>query len=134
MKKGDKIAAVFISILIIVSIMATVLYKGYGYKLHKIAVIKENGKITKIIDLDKVKYNYEFTVKYDKIHFNKVEVEKGKIRISDSDSPQKIGMKMGWISEPGESVICVPYKLIIEIEGKSSQKNNIDVVVGQPDS
>ncbi|MCH3963746.1 MAG: NusG domain II-containing protein [Clostridium sp.] len=134
MKKGDKIAAAFIGILIIASIVASFLYMGYGYKLHKIAVIKENGKITKIIDLDKVKYGYEFTVKYDKIHFNKVEVEKGRIRISDSDSPQKIGMKMGWISEPGESVICIPYKLVIEIEGKSSEKNNIDAVVGQPGS
>ena len=131
MKNGDKIAAVLIGILTIASITAIFLYKEYGYKLNKIAVVKENGKITKIIDLNKVKYNYEFTIKYDKIHFNKVEVEKGRIRISDSDSPQKIGMKMGWISKPGQSVICVPYKLIIEIEGKSSEKNNIDAVVGQ---
>ncbi|MFL0197962.1 NusG domain II-containing protein [Clostridium sp. WILCCON 0269] len=118
MKKGDKIVVIFISIVIVISTVGAFIYKEYEKGLNKIAVIKENGKITKTIDLNKVKSTYTFTVKYDKLHFNKIEVQKGRIRISDSDSPRKIGMKMGWISEPGQNVICVPYKLIVEIEGK----------------
>jgi hypothetical protein len=107
-------------------------YKSRLDGLNKIAVIKENGKIVRTIDLNSVQNAYEFTIKYGKSGFNKIRVEKGKIRISDSNSPRKIGMKMGWISQPGENVICIPYKLIVEIEGKDPRLNNVDAIAGQP--
>jgi type III secretory pathway component EscR len=43
-----------------------------------------------------------------------------------------IGMKMGRISQPGENVICIPYKLIVEIEGKDPRLNDVDAIAGQP--
>ncbi|CAB1262831.1 NusG domain II-containing protein [Clostridium sp. MT-14] len=132
MKKGDKIVIVFISILIIISLIGVYVYKSRLDGLNKIAVIKENGKIVRTIDLNSVQNAYEFTIKYGKSGFNKIRVEKGKIRISDSNSPRKIGMKMGWISQPGENVICIPYKLIVEIEGKDPRLNNVDAIAGQP--
>ncbi|MHC6178660.1 NusG domain II-containing protein [Clostridium sp. JNZ X4-2] len=86
----------------------------------------------KSIDLNKVENSYGFTVRYNQSHFNKIKIQKVRIRISDSDSPQKIGMKMAWIPEPGQSVICIPYKLIIEIDGKAQKSNGFDAIAGQP--
>ncbi|HBC95516.1 MAG TPA: NusG domain II-containing protein [Clostridium sp.] len=132
MKKGDKIIALIISMLIVISLIGIYVYKSRLDDSTKIAVIKENGKIIRTIDLNKVQDTYEFTVRYGKSGFNKIKVEKGKIRISDSNSPRKIGMKMGWISKPGENVVCVPYKLMVKIEGRDPRLNDVDAISGQP--
>lgn len=132
MKKGDKIVILIIGILIIISLAGVYTYRKHLGSSNKIAVIKENGNTIKTIDLNKVEKSYEFTIKYGKSGFNKIKVEKGRIRISDSNSPRKIGMKMGWISNPGDNVVCAPYKLIVEIEGKNPKHNDFDAIVGQP--
>ncbi|MEY7999485.1 NusG domain II-containing protein [Clostridium sp. Mt-5] len=125
MKKGDKIAAIAILILIISSFIGVFSYKLYVKGYHKIAVIKQDGKIINTIDLDKVKGKQQFRIKYDTSHFNLVEVEKGKIRIVDADCPDKICVKTGWISEPGGSIVCLPHKLIINIQGNNSKYDEL---------
>lgn len=125
MKKGDKIAAVLILILIIASCAGVFIYHSYVKGSHKIAVIKQDGKIIDTIDLTKMKTTKELTVKYNKSHYNLIEIENGKIRIKDADCPDKICVKTGWISEPGQSIICLPHKLIIKIEGNNSKYDDI---------
>ncbi|CAB1243186.1 NusG domain II-containing protein [Clostridium sp. MT-14] len=125
MKKGDKIAAICILILIISSFIGVFSYRLYVKGSHKIAVIKQEGKIINTIDLNKVKGRKQFKIKYKTSHFNLVEVENGKIRIEDADCPDKICIKTGWISKPGESIICLPHKLIINIEGKNSKYDGL---------
>ncbi|MCI1943783.1 NusG domain II-containing protein [Clostridium luticellarii] len=125
MKKGDKIAAICILILIISSSIGVFAYKLYVKGSHKIAVIKQEGKIINTIDLDKVKGKRQFKIKYKTSHFNLVEVEKGKIRIADADCPDKICIKTGWISNPGENITCLPHKLTINIQGKNSEYDEL---------
>ncbi|MHC6179482.1 NusG domain II-containing protein [Clostridium sp. JNZ X4-2] len=125
MKKGDKIAAIAILILIISSFIGVFSYKLYVKGSHKTAVIKQDGKIIKTIDLDKVKDKQQFRIKYNTSHFNLVEVEKGKIRIADADCPDKICVKTGWISKPGENIVCLPHKLIINIQGNNSKYDEL---------
>lgn len=48
-----------------------------------------------------------------------LEVNNGKIRILNSDCPKKVCKHMGWISDPGQIIICVPNKVFIEIAGVS---------------
>ncbi|MEY8762249.1 MULTISPECIES: NusG domain II-containing protein [Clostridium] len=125
MKKGDKIIAICIFILIASSIIGVFSYKLHVKGSHKIAVIKQEGKIISTIDLDSVKIRKQFKLKYRTSHFNIVEVENGRIRISEADCPDKICVKTGWISKPGQSIVCLPHKLIIKIEGKNSQYDEI---------
>jgi hypothetical protein len=56
----------------------------------------------------------------------KIEVKSGKIRILDSDCPQKICVKMGWIDNSGQTIVCIPNHVLIEI--KSSGSPLIDAV------
>lgn len=125
MKKGDKIAAILIIGLIIVSAIGTFAYKQYSKGSHHIAEIKQNGKVIKTIDLNEVKERTEFKIPYKDKGFNIIEVESGRIRFVEANCPDKICVKTGWISEPGQTAVCLPYKLMININGKNSSYDQI---------
>jgi hypothetical protein len=46
-----------------------------------------------------------------------VEVRGGRARIIESTCPNKICVNAGWISRPGERIICLPNRVSVEIEG-----------------
>ncbi|MDW8799543.1 NusG domain II-containing protein [Clostridium sp. A1-XYC3] len=125
MKKGDKIAAVLIAALIMISIVGVFSYKQYVKSSHPVAVIKQDGKVIKTIDLSSSKGKQQFKIPYDENNYNIVEVESGKIRFIDADCPDKVCVKTGWISKPGESAVCLPHKTIINIEGNNENYDQI---------
>ena len=47
-----------------------------------------------------------------------VVVEEGGIHVEDADCPDKICERMGKISKAGETIICLPNKVVIKILGK----------------
>lgn len=49
------------------------------------------------------------------------EINDGKIRIKDAPCNDKICVNTGFIGNCGESIICIPQKLIITIEGESDE-------------
>lgn len=126
MKKGDKIAALLIAGLIIISIVGVFSYKQYVKGSHRIAVIKQEGKIIKTIDLSSSKEKQQFKIPYNNgANYNLVEVESGKIRFVDADCPDKVCVKTGWISEPGDSAVCLPHKTIITIQGNNEDYDQV---------
>jgi hypothetical protein len=55
-----------------------------------------------------------------------VEIKKNKLRIKQSDCPRQVCSHVGWISHPGEAIVCVPNKVVIEIG--STGKTAVDAV------
>ena len=53
-----------------------------------------------------------------------IETVDGKIRVKEEVSPKHLCSKQGYISNSGESIICLPNKVVIEIEN-----NDVDTVV-----
>lgn len=117
MKKGDKIVAIIIVSVIILSSVGVFTYMKLIKSNHHIAQIKQDGKILKTIDLDTVTEKQEIKVPYGNDHFNTISIEPGRIKINDADCPDKLCVKSGWISEPGQTIVCLPHKLIIAIQG-----------------
>lgn len=120
MKKGDKITAVVIAGIVVISSIGVLAYMYLAKGGHHIAEIKQDGKVIRTIDLDSIASAEDIRVSYGN-DYNVVRVEKGKIRIIDADCPDKLCVKTGWITEPGQSVICLPHKLIIKIQGGSKE-------------
>jgi hypothetical protein len=60
----------------------------------------------------------------------KLEVKAGAVRIRQmlppEICPRKICMQAGWITRPGETLICVPNRLVIRLVGKQTPK--VDVI------
>lgn len=53
-----------------------------------------------------------------------LEVKRGIIKVLEENSPNHICSKQAGISSPGESLICLPNKIVIEIE-----QNEFDAIV-----
>lgn len=47
---------------------------------------------------------------------NVLEIKNNKVRVRNSNCPEQICVRTGFISKPGQSIICLPHKLIVEIE------------------
>ena len=80
-----------------------------------------DDKLVQTIDMT-VDDTYEFNTDRGS---NTVVVEFGKIRVSDADCPDKVCVNMGWKSRRGETITCLPHKLVIEIQG--GRERDIDV-------
>ncbi|WP_438758853.1 NusG domain II-containing protein [Enterococcus sp. AZ126] len=78
------------------------------------AVIRIHGKEVDRFNLDEVK---ELTKTYypGKDQYNTIEIKNGEIRDKEDNSPDQIGVKRGWISKKGQTIICLPHSLLIEI-------------------
>jgi hypothetical protein len=45
----------------------------------------------------------------------RIEVKDSKIRVAWSDCPKQVCVKTGWIKNPREVIVCVPYRVLVEI-------------------
>ena len=124
MKSGDKIVGIILLIIVVVSLGVASIYKTSLKGTENIAVIKSDGKVIKTIDLNKVVEPQEFTIKTDKGNYNIISVKHNGIRVKAADCPNQVDVKVGWISKPGQLIVCLPNKLIISINGKVN--NGID--------
>ena len=48
---------------------------------------------------------------------NVVEVSGGRVRVREADCPDRLCVRQGWISYDGESIVCLPHKLIVTVRG-----------------
>jgi len=51
-----------------------------------------------------------------------MEIEGGKVHVHDSDCRNKVCIAAGWISRPGQWIICLPNDVFILIEGSEIQE------------
>ena len=56
-----------------------------------------------------------------------IEIKGNKLRVKKSNCSLQTCVHMGWISHPGETIACLPNKILIEIE--SSDSSVVDAVI-----
>ena len=56
-----------------------------------------------------------------------LEVQNGGIRVVRSDCPHRVCVRRGWIRAPGESIVCVPKRIVVAIEGRPGE-GDLDAV------
>lgn len=56
-----------------------------------------------------------------------LEVRGGKVRVKKSECPRQFCVHQGWARHEGESIVCVPFKTLIEIQSNSEPV--VDAVV-----
>jgi hypothetical protein len=107
-KPGDIILALLI--LLAAALLSLRLSRGAD---GQTALIYENGVLTHTISLSGTGgYRLE-------LEHCSVEVANGKIRFLESDCPDKLCVRTGWISRSGESAVCLPNRVEIVILGDS---------------
>jgi hypothetical protein len=91
------------------------------------ANIYQNGELIEILDLSEINGFYTFTIE-NEIGMNKIEVENGSIRVSESDCRDASCVRQGWISSGARPIVCLPHRLVIQLENATAP--DVDAVVG----
>ncbi|SHF56470.1 hypothetical protein SAMN02746089_02168 [Caldanaerobius fijiensis DSM 17918] len=125
MKKGDIVVALFMAILAVVLLGFYNITSNRHYA-HKYAVITVDGKFYKKVSLDDTNYQQKIPVvtKYGK---DILMVKDGGIKVIYAECPDKICIKEGFIDKPGQSIVCLPFRIVVEIKGEKNAQ--IDQVV-----
>lgn len=104
MKKGDFVIISAVTAMVILSIVLIFVFSKQGSRV----VIKQNNEII-----------YNESIYIDKTvdtKTNTVVIKNGEVYISDADCKNQICVKSGKISKKGESIVCLPNKVTVEIK------------------
>jgi len=108
MKLNDKILILGVLITAIV-LWAAFSFRGKG----KEAVVYRDGE--EIHRLELINESH-FTLEYSEGQENVIVIKDGKVSVTSATCPDRICVKQGAISEKGETIVCLPHKLVIEIQ------------------
>lgn len=125
--KSNKFWAILIAGLLALSALAAVLLAGRT--AGTVANVYLDGQCVRSIDLSQVGESYAFTVD-GPAGTNTVQVERGRIRVSHADCPDQVCVHQGWIFTGAAPIVCLPNRLVIQIEEQAAQTTDIDGVTG----
>lgn len=122
--KGDKFLIVFVIFLTMIS-FAYIKRQALSTD-EKYISVQVNGKEIKKIIFDSQLVGTTIPVET-KYGYNLIEIGDEKVRVIEASCPDKIDVKQGYISKIGETIVCLPNKLIVEIKGLK-EGNEIDII------
>lgn len=125
MKKWDKIIIVSLLLLSFVPHMLFGILQSGDYH-QTYAVVTVGGKPYMRVPLTGQKGLKEYSIETE-YGSNLIRIENEQVAIIEADCPDKICIEPGFISKPGQSLICLPHKLYVEIEGVSTDEDEIDI-------
>ena len=97
-------------LLLVLALVATALYMVLAPSKGQTAEVFLDGEKVMTIRLDQDK-----VIPLDHLT---IHVEKGALWVEDADCPDKICEKTGRISKKGQSIVCLPNRVVIKILGK----------------
>lgn len=104
LKKGDIVIIISVVLAFAISVAALIPFSKQGNRV----VIKQNNKII---------YNENLSVnKTINTKTNTIIINNGVVYMDHSSCKNQLCINMGKISKTGESIVCLPNKVIVEIE------------------
>ena len=116
--KGDIFAVGLVAAFAI--LVGVLFWTSVGAQEGSMVSVYQDGKLVKELSLSDTT---EFTVEGD--YTNVISVKDGKAAITESDCPGTDCVHSGWIHDAGRSIVCLPNRVEIRIEGASE----VDFVV-----
>ncbi len=111
------------SVVILMGIFFALAFLLRSFNLQNPVVrIKKGNQIVEEIRMSDVE-DYEIV----NLGTNKVRIEHDGVYMENANCPDKLCVHQGRISKTGQSIICLPNKIIVEIVGK---KPDVDAVSG----
>jgi hypothetical protein len=117
MTRGDKFllaGILFVSLLLLASLYSR--FSRYSPNLKPTqGVVVVQGKVSHRITLP-VQGQSSFVVQ-GRVGPSIVEIDGARVRMREAPCSGQVCVRQGWISHPGQSVVCIPGEIIIRIEG-----------------
>ncbi|MCH5251640.1 MAG: NusG domain II-containing protein [Lachnospiraceae bacterium] len=88
--------------------------------------VRQNGSLILTLPL---RENASRTISSSSGGSNTFKIEKGAVTITDATCNDKICLHSGSISKTGETVVCLPHRLVLSISGESEEETVPDAIV-----
>ena len=112
-KKADII--LFICLILLGGALSYLAFSGSS--TGDLVVVKVNGEIYGKYSLSK---DRTITVNRNG-HMNKITIKGGKVQVSKSSCKNQICVKQGSISTTHQSIVCIPNRVVVSIEGMGGE-------------
>lgn len=125
MKTLKKLDIVIIILLFILSFTPNIIFSKTIHNSNKLiyASIKVDGKLYDNIPLSTNKGEKKLNIKSSSGN-NSILIRDNTIKVISADCKDDLCVKQGEISKVGESIVCLPHKLIIEIKGDEKDSSS----------
>jgi hypothetical protein len=111
---------VIVSLIILTLLPAAIVMLTNTTDENRVIIITVNSKVEKTISFTNLSEGRTYEFNFNNIT-GYVEVKNGKIRMLEMDKkicPDVICSETGWIDKAYQSIVCLPNKIIVTIEGK----------------
>lgn len=62
--------------------------------------------------------------------FNRIKIHDGGVEMLDADCPDKLCLGFGFVTRPGQQIVCLPHRVSVFIGIESGEELKVDDVVG----
>lgn len=122
-KKGlHRADLLLIAGLLSVSLLAYAVIQFMVKKDGVYAVVKVDGQIVHQLSL---KQAGSFTVEGYQGGRNVIVVDEGSVYMQEADCPDKVCVRTGKISHTGETIVCLPHRVVVEISGQAASLDSM---------
>lgn len=118
-KKGD---------LFIIVILAAAVISWFGInklselKDEKQIVIETNGNVYKIINMEKGMKLQEIHIELENGKYIDIVADENGAYVKDVVCPDKVCQKTGLVNSVGQSIVCLPNRVVVYIDGKTESE------------
>ncbi|MEJ8304834.1 NusG domain II-containing protein [Saccharibacillus sacchari] len=62
--------------------------------------------------------------------FNQIKIHNGGVEMIDADCPDRLCLGFGFVTRPGQQIVCLPHRVSVFIGVESGEELEVDDVVG----
>lgn len=108
---------IIILLLVMLSFLPVLIfsYQQVDVTPNKEAVLRVDGTEIKTFPLVTETKAYTYLYEDDHGDKNVIEIDGERIRIKEADCDDQICVRRGWATNNGETIVCLPHKLVIEV-------------------
>lgn len=107
---------VFLSVIILVAFLIWTGYRLANQGSGRMVIVIQDGEVVGIYPLSEEKIAI---ISYEKNEYNLLQISGGSAYMLEADCPDQICVNHTPVSRNGESIICLPHKLVIQISSEA---------------
>lgn len=124
MTKGDKVL-IFVVVLLTILSLGFIKRNAFSNDSRYVSIQVDGKEVKKIIfDEEVIGKTIPINSEYG---YNLIEIGDNEVRVIEADCPDRVDVKQGYISKIGETIVCLPNKMIVEIKGMDKDQE-IDIM------
>ena len=114
-KRFGKTDFMVLAVVLAVLVFA-VIFTAFKREQGETVVISLDGEVYREVPLEK---DQEIEIKKEGITINVLEIREGKADMRKASCPDKLCVHQKPVSKSGESIVCLPNKVVVEVKGEA---------------